>query len=128
MPTTGRKFGDMGEQIAASFLVNKGYRIIDRNYQRPWGEIDIVARKKKLLIFCEVKTRNARNVNHHLPEQSVNAAKVKKLHKICRSYLYEMRLSDNQSWRIDVLSVIIDMGTKKARVRHFENAIWESQY
>ncbi|MBV9159572.1 MAG: YraN family protein [Candidatus Kaiserbacteria bacterium] len=50
-----RPIGDMGESIAAQYLERKGFRIIDRNYLKPWGEIDIIAEKSGIIHFVEVK-------------------------------------------------------------------------
>src|SRR5947207_7857205 len=49
--------GDRGENVAARYLRNQGYRILTRNFRCPLGEIDIVARDGRTLVFCEVKTR-----------------------------------------------------------------------
>ena len=54
-----RKIGDRGEEIACKYLENKGFSIIERNYWRPWGEIDIVAKKGSILSFVEVKSVSA---------------------------------------------------------------------
>jgi len=54
--TLKRKKGDTGEGIAARFLMKQGFRIIERNYNKPWGEIDLIAKKGNLLCFIEVKT------------------------------------------------------------------------
>jgi Holliday junction resolvase-like predicted endonuclease len=54
--TEKRKTGDLGEDIAAMFLVKQGFRITERNYLRKWGEIDIIAKKEGKLYFVEVKT------------------------------------------------------------------------
>ena len=53
--TEKRKKGDLGEDIACKYLAKHGYRILERNYLKPWGEIDIVAEKSNLLSFIEVK-------------------------------------------------------------------------
>ncbi len=128
MPSQKRKFGDIGEKIAAKYLERKGYDIIGRNYQKPWGEIDLIVKKNDLLIFCEVKTRDAKNVEHYLAESSVNHLKIKKLQKICETYLAEKKYPYSQKWQIDVLAVVIDKQARKARVKHFKNAIWERVY
>ena len=128
MPSQKRKFGDIGEKIAARYLERKGYAIVDRNYQKPWGEIDLISKKDGLLVFCEVKTRDAKNVEHYLAESSVNYLKIKKLQKICETYLSEKRYPYNQEWQIDVLAIAIDKENKKARVKHFKNAVWERVY
>lgn len=128
MPSQKRKFGDIGEKIAEKYLINKGYIIVEKNYLKPWGEIDLVARKSDNLIFCEVKTRDAKNVQHYLAESSVNRLKIKKLQKVCETYLMEHRLPFSQKWQIDVLAIVIDKEKKKALVKHFENAVWEKIY
>lgn len=128
MPSTKRKFGDAGERIAEKHLTQKGYRVIEKNYWKPWGEIDIIAKQGKMLIFCEVKTRDAKNVEHFLAEYSINRLKIKKLQKICETYLLEKKYPYDQEWQIDVLAVSINREEKKAKVKHFENAIWEKIY
>ncbi len=128
MPSKKREFGDIGEKIAGDYLTKKGYTVIERNYLKPWGEIDIVAKKNGMLIFCEVKTRDAKHVEHYLAEASVNHSKIKKLQKICETYLTEKHYPIEQNWQIDVLAVAINQESNKARVRHFENAIWEKVY
>lgn len=128
MPSQKRKFGDIGEEIAEKYLQRKGYAIIEKNYLKPWGEIDLVAKKNRSLVFCEVKTRDAKHVQHYLAESSVNRSKVKKLQKICETYLMEKKFPVEQEWQIDVLAVAIDKEKKKAKVKHFESAVWERIY
>ena len=128
MPSQKRKFGDIGEKIAEQYLKSKGYAIIEKNYLKPWGEIDLVAKKDGSLVFCEVKTRDAKHMEHYLAEASVNRLKIRKLQKICETYLMERRLPYSQKWQIDVLAIAVDKEKKKARVRHFKNAIFEKVY
>lgn len=128
MPSINRKFGDLGEKVACYYLSRNNYRVIDRNYRRPWGEIDIICRKDDLLIFCEVKTRDLANVKHYLAEFSVNSQKIKKLQKICESYLIDKKIPYNQKWQIDVIAIAIDKSTGKAKINHIRNAVWEKLY
>ena len=51
-----KKIGVLGENMACRFLVKQGFKILDRNYSKKWGEIDIVAKKNKIFRFIEVKT------------------------------------------------------------------------
>ena len=54
--TEKRRKGDLGESIAVKFLEGKGYKVLARNYLKPWGEIDIIVEKERVLHFVEVKT------------------------------------------------------------------------
>ena len=54
--TAKRQLGDIGEGIACKYLEQRGYEVVERNYLKPWGEIDIVAQKAKKLYFIEVKS------------------------------------------------------------------------
>ena len=125
MPSQKRKFGDVGERIAEKHLKAMGYAILEKNYLKPWGEIDIVAKKQGILIFFDVKTRDSKNVEHFLPELSVNRLKIKKLQKICETYLFERHYPYDQEWQIDVLAISVNKEKQKANVKHFENAIFE---
>lgn len=126
--TSKRKFGDYGEKVAEHYLKGKGYEIIEKNYQKPWGEIDLVAKDKENLVFCEIKTRDSKNTTDFLPEYSIDYKKIRNLNKICETYLNERSFPENQQWRIDVIAVSIDKIDKKAKINHIENAIWDKGY
>src|SRR3954463_2420492 len=76
--------GDRGEKVAARFLRNQGYKIIVRNFRCELGEIDIIARDGKTLVFVEVKTRA---YDDPTPEEQVNEFKVHQLTKAAKYYL-----------------------------------------
>ena len=120
-----KRIGQIGEDIAAQYLIEKGFRIIERNYQKRIGEIDIVTMIKNVIVFFEVKTTSAAYSSTFLPEQHVNAQKANKLRKICEYYLSEKRYGLDWQWRIDVIGVTINTDKKRAYVRHFENQIFE---
>ena len=123
MPSLKRKFGDAGEKIAEKYLIDKGYKILEKNFQRRWGEIDIIAMIKKVIVFIEVKTRDAVFVSWYPPEASVNYVKQMRLNKICTTYLCQKNYDAEQEWQLDVLAIAIDKITKKARIRHIENIL-----
>ena len=128
MPSQKRKFGDIGERIAEQYLIRKGYVTVEKNYLKPWGEIDIISKKNETLVFFEVKTRETKHVEHYLAEAAVNRSKIRKLQKICETYLLEKKFPIEQEWQIDVLAVLINKEGEKAKIRHFKNAIWERVY
>lgn len=125
MLTQKRIFGDLGEKIAKEYLEKQGYRIIDQNYAKRWGEIDIIAEtKEKELVFVEIKTREVGNTpSVFLPEDAVNYFKQQKIIKTAQTYLYENKCSDDTAWRIDVIAIEIDKISGKTNIRHLENAV-----
>jgi putative endonuclease len=122
-----RRFGNAGEDIACEFLRRKGFEILDRNYLRPWGEIDIVALADDTVRFIEVKSVSreikagvTREMDYR-PEEMVHVKKLKKLARTAA--LYMDNSGDNRSYQIDVVGVIIDTRTRKARCRLFEQVL-----
>jgi len=97
--------GRRGEEISVEFLRKQGYKIMDRNYRCPQGEIDIVAKDKDVLCFVEVKTR--RTEKYGLPAEAVNCHKQEKLARVALTYLKEKNISQ-QELRFDVVSVYPD--------------------
>src|SRR3990167_1934458 len=121
MPSPKRKIGDIGEQIVAVYLETKGFRVLERNYLRKWGEIDIVAEKGQLLIFIEVKSVS--RATGLRPEENMHPAKLKRLHRVIQTYLLDRKVPDSREWRVDVACVYLDFSTRKAKVEMLENVI-----
>ncbi|RJQ51236.1 MAG: YraN family protein [Nitrospiraceae bacterium] len=101
------RLGERGERLAATFLKDNGYSIIERNYKVPMGEIDIIARDNGTLVFVEVKTRES--IEYGMPFEAVNRAKRRKISKVALSYL--KRFDDLPPCRFDVLSIYYENGT-----------------
>ncbi|MDP3769360.1 MAG: YraN family protein [bacterium] len=120
-----KRLGAWGELVSEKYLVDKGYSILARNYRKPWGEVDLVATKNDILVFVEVKTRDSIHAHHFLPEESITPVKKRKLRKVCEIYLAEHKIQPDQQWQIDVLSIILDKSTQKARINHIQNAVWD---
>lgn len=124
MPSLKRELGDMGERLAQTYLIKKGYQIIQKNYLKPYGEIDIVAKNRGVLVFVEVKTRiKTTNESYLPPETNVNYGKGRKIIKTAQVYLMENSIPENIFWQIDVISVELDYTIRKAKIKHFENAV-----
>jgi putative endonuclease len=121
VPTdTRRTTGVKGEEEAARFLTRSGYSILDRNVRTRAGEIDLVAKEGKTLVFVEVKTR--RDLEGGDPPQAgVHTRKQNRLAKLAHGYLKLKRIRQTPC-RFDVVAVIInDEGGVKA-IRHIPNA------
>lgn len=126
MLQTKSEIGRTGEQVAANFLKDKGYAILDMNFKndsgRRLGEIDIIARDiaQNEIVFVEVKTRDYAKYGGTLPEENINAQKLRKLAKIATIYLRQKNL-ENCAYRFDALSVWLDYGTRLAKIKHIPN-------
>jgi putative endonuclease len=122
--TPRRSFGDIGEKTAAKYLQNKGYRIIETNYQnnlgRRLGEIDIIAKDKDELVFVEVKTREMSKYQNTLPEENITYGKLRKLAKIANIYLRNNGFED-ADFRFDAISVWLDLDKKTAKIKHIDH-------
>lgn len=127
MPKLNRQFGDWGEELAARFLRKRHYEILERNYQKRCGEIDIVARKEGALHFVEVKTRSESGIRRFgQPEEAVGRTKQRKLLTTAHEYLFEHAMPENISWQIDVISIIYSPQGTKATIRWFAAVVEES--
>ena len=115
-----RETGRLGERLAADYLKQCGYQIIDTNYHCRGGEIDIVASRDGSLVFVEVKAR--RTSSFGTPEESVTDAKKKRLIEAALSYRQQNE-DLPVSWRIDFVSVIFGKQGEKPRIELIENAV-----
>jgi putative endonuclease len=111
--------GDYGEHVAADFLRARGCRILAKNFRaRRGGEVDIVARDGKLLLFVEVKTRRADA--RIRPLDAVDQSKRKLIERGANAWL--KRLGTRElPWRFDVIEVLVQDG-EKPRVNHVRDA------
>ena len=117
MSTNKIKLGRFGEQVAAKYLQNKGYKILAKNYYTREGEIDLVCQKDDVIIFVEVKTRT--NQTFGWPEEAVTDEKLEKIATASEEYLQEKEI--DSEWQIDIISIIIDQRKKIAKINHFQN-------
>ncbi len=94
--------GQLAEWLAAAILTVAGYRIIKRNFSAPTGEIDIIAQKRSLLAFVEVRLRRGRSRVTGL--ESVDAAKQQRLIRTSQAFVQRYASYQNHKLRFDVLS------------------------
>ena len=117
MPSKPQKFGAQGESLAAWYLKKSGYKIIEQNYRSRLGEIDIIARDKKTLVFVEVKSR--RSVRYGSPKWAVTARKQRKISMAALHYLKSTRQTGIKA-RFDV--VAITANRDEPRIEIIKNA------
>lgn len=115
---TKAELGKEGEQLAANYLVTKGYEIIEQNYRYKRSEIDLICKHNNLLIFVEVKAKSYTSFGE--PEHSVDDKKAAKVMEGAEQYIHEIDwLGDI---RFDVISIVKNKGTFE--VKHFEDAFY----
>ena len=124
-----KELGDYGERVACFYLKNKGYKILERNYSKRWvggpekGEIDIIAIKKGIICFIEVKTLAQAKLSAFHPEDKIDFHKQKQIVRMAQDWLSGNKIPMDSKWQIDAVSVKIDLNTKKAKIRHLENIV-----
>jgi putative endonuclease len=115
---SNQSVGALGEELAAAFLRQAGYRIVERNFRCKGGEADIVARDGKTLVFVEVKTR--RSMSYGPPQLAVTPFKQRQISKAALTWLAKNRQQDAPA-RFDVIAVMLfSDGTH--RIEHIPNA------
>lgn len=113
-PTEKQRIGEAGENFASAYLEANGYTVIERNYLKKWGEIDIIAKRKGKLHFVEVKsvTRKFDSVTHvtgkYRPEDNMHPWKLQRLSRAVQSYLLDRNVSDETDWQFDLITVYLD--------------------
>jgi len=128
--SNSQKIGQLGEDIACRFLMKHNFSILERNYTKKWGEIDIIAEKQGKVYFVEVKSVSCvtlpdfkdENTFIKRPEENMHPWKMKRLSRTIQTYLIHKRIR-NTPWQFDLLLVYLDLKDRKARVRTLENVI-----
>lgn len=99
-----REIGSRFEEMAAAYLRNTGYVILERNYRNKLGEIDIIARDGRTLVFVEVKYRI--NLEKGDPAEAVHGQKQRKIRNVAKMYLYQQQLGEDIPCRFDVVAIL----------------------
>ena len=118
MLNSRQNLGQSGEDIAAEFLSKNGYAILTRNYRCRYGEIDVIAKLRDVLVFIEVKTRTGDAYGS--PAAAVTHRKQRQISKTAQYYLAERNLFDAPA-RFDVVCIAIDTD-QQARIEILPNA------
>lgn len=117
MSEATKKFGATGENLAATYLENHGYKILAKNYRIRSAEIDIIAESSGVVVFVEVKTRSS--ARYGLAAEAVNVRKQKKIIEAASVFLQDEKYSEC-ACRFDVIE-IYSCG-KDFKIRQIENA------
>lgn len=104
MPARARQHGQVAEDIAAHFLQQQGLRILERNFRKPFGEIDIIASEQETLVFAEVRKRSHQRFADGA--ESINYHKRQKLRRAAQAYLQQHRWRGPVRFDVLVLNAI----------------------
>jgi putative endonuclease len=121
-----RRLGALGESLAARHLEARGYEVIDRNFRTRYGELDLVARDTRCLVFCEVKTRIAPALPGPFgPFASIGAEKQRRVRSMAREWLAANAARGGRrpaGMRFDAIGVSFDGRGRLLGIEHLEDA------
>lgn len=121
-----QQIGELGEEKVAQYLGNRGFKIIERNYTRKWGEIDIVTQKDEVLHFIEVKTitlkDNISRENSFRPEDNMHAWKARRLRRVLETYIMDREVDEDAEWQFDLACVYLK-GNKVEKIEILEDLV-----
>ena len=127
------EIGKIGEDVATKWLSGRGHEIIERNYLKKFGEIDIVTRETSgITHFIEVKTVSYETksdleyaVSHETwrPEENVHKNKIERFKRTIETWIIEHNLGHD--WVIDIITVRVVPREKLARVKFLENIVFD---
>jgi len=116
--------GQKGEDEAAKYLQKQGFSVLDRNYRKSWGELDIVAKKGNWLHFVEVKTVTREKLgtgDWYEPEDNIHPWKIKRLSRAIQTYLLEKKVDDEIEWQVDSLAVYLNNRGEVLKIDYLED-------
>ena len=115
MKAQNREIGALAEDLAVSALLKKGFQILEKNFKNRFGEIDIVAKDRNVLVFVEVKAKKGNNFG--APEEMISPKKLKRVQNMATIYTNSKSLP----CRIDVVAVVLSQNNELVRLTHYEN-------
>lgn len=108
--------GKLGEDIAKNYLEKKGYNVLEQNYKTKYGEIDLVAKRGKELIFVEVRTKRGELFGS--PEETLDKKKLRKVRLNAMAYVGRKHWPG--PYRIDAICLILKLNDTIERISHYE--------
>jgi len=116
--TYQKQIGNEGESIAADFLRQNGFHLLEQNFTSRYGEIDLVALQSNCVVFVEVKTRTTQTFG--MPEDSITPVKLERVQNAGLMWLQEHPEAPGD-WRIDVIAILMDSKRHVQDIKHFVN-------
>jgi len=117
---TKKEIGNLGEQLAESYLVTSGYDILEKNWRYSRAEIDLITKVGEILVFVEVKTRSYDYFGK--PEDAVTPAQEHLIMDAAQRYME--KIGHDWEIRFDIISIILDKKGQKHDLQHFKDAFF----
>lgn len=126
-----QQIGEIGENLACKKLLKLGFHILERNYTKQGGEIDIVAKKGKKIHFIEVKSVSRENLDFvspetslgYRPEENMHPGKIRRFVKTVEYYIMEKNIPENIEYQVDLALAYIDITRRAGKVVLMEKII-----
>jgi len=112
--------GKHAEELACTYLAERNFRILGRNWRRSWGELDIIAQRERTLHFIEVKGERV-SAKGFEAFRRANDRKLTKVIRTARTWLASHRRSPQTPWQVDIISVTVNELAEQAHITHFKN-------
>jgi len=119
-PGRNQRVGRWGEQVAAQYLQQKGFTILERNHRTAYGELDLIVEKQSVICFVEVKARTGTHFG--MPEEAITPAKRAHLLAAIQAYWLENGRVEG-TWQVDVIAILGRPSDPHFQIEHFENAL-----
>lgn len=119
--------GYLGETIVIKYLENRGYKLVERNYRKPWGEIDLVFLKDKIIHIVEVKSVTCEIISNNVsyeklsfnPEDNMHEEKRNRLKRVIETYIAEKNWIGD--FQVDLVLVYMDIKAKRSKMNMIYN-------
>ena len=121
MTRAKKNLGDSGERVAALFLEQRGYKILERSWRTRGGEIDLIAEDADGLAFVEVRARRGDSAG--TPEESLTPRKRARMIAMAVEYLSRHEEWAERAWRIDFVAIELDQNGKVKRIEVIKSAV-----
>ena len=119
--TRKSQLGEEGENTACKYLIENKYKILERNFKKPWGELDIVAKDPDgTLVFIEVKTIEKAQSNYLSAEDQMTSSKISKTARMAEGYASANPkfINEKRGWRIDLIAINF---LPEFSIKHYKN-------
>ncbi|MFC1625371.1 YraN family protein [Patescibacteria group bacterium] len=122
------ELGKQGEKLCMKHFVKLGFKILEQNYWKKWGEIDIIAKKDNVLHFIEVKSVSYEtDFDNFIPEENIHKFKKERLKRVINTYLAENPpaggVTHETKFQIDVAAIFLNPATGESKIRITEDVI-----